>query len=167
METKPKQEFILTRWIDRSSMAGGIIGAFCLLIISVIITYEALMRYAFNAPTTWVKEISIYLCIAIGFLAAANTLKQDGHFSITVLVDKLKPKNRRILKTITILMGILYSGVFVYKGVDMVMFSYEIEEVSSSLLEVPLWIPQLFLPIGAFLLLLQFINKLTTEIKQF
>ncbi len=167
METKPKQEFILTRWINHTSLLGGVIGAFCLLTISVIITYEAFMRYAFNAPTTWVKEISIYLCIAIGFLAAAYTLMKDGHFSITVVVDKLKPKNRRILKTFTILLGILYSAVFVYKGIDMVIFSYQIEDVSSGLLEVPIWVPQLLLPIGAFLLLLQFINKLTAEIQQF
>ncbi len=122
------------------------------------------MRYVFNAPTTWVKEISIYLSIAIGFLGAAHCLKQGGHFSITIVVDKLKPKNRKVLKTITNIMGLLYSIVFVHKGIEMVMFSYDMEDVSSGMLEVPLWIPELLLPIGGFLLALQFMNKIISEI---
>ncbi len=162
IKRRPVAEF--SKWVDRSSYAGGAIAAVCLLSVAVIITYEAMMRYMFNAPTTWVKEVSIYLSIAIGFLGAAYCLKQDGHFSITFVVDKLKPKNRKVLKTITNIMGLIYSVIFVHKGIAMVMFSYDMEDVSTGLLEIPIWIPELLLPIGGLLLALQFMNKIISDL---
>ncbi len=163
METEKTHESVFTKWINQSSYLGGVIAAVCLMTLAIIITYEAIMRYLFNAPTTWVKEISICLSIAIGFLGAAYCLKQDGHFSITIVVDKLKPKNKKALKILTNLMGLLYSIIFVYKGIEMVKFSYDMEDVSSGLLEFPLWIPELLLPCGGLLLALQFVNKLNGE----
>ncbi|MCP4021525.1 MAG: TRAP transporter small permease [Desulfobacteraceae bacterium] len=151
-------------FIDGASFSGGVIASFCLLFIALAISYEALMRYVFGAPTIWVKEVSVYLCIAIGFLGAAWALKTESHFSITIVVDLLKPQKQRILKIITHTMGILYSCVFIYKGVTMVIFSYQIEDISSGLLEVPLWIPEILLPCGGLLLALQFFKKLVEEI---
>lgn len=166
METQQQKEFLIQRIINLLSQVGGVMGAICLLVVSVIITYEAFMRYFFNAPTIWVKEISIYLCIAIGFLAAAYTLQKDSHFAITIFVDRLSRTHRRRLRIVTHLIGIIYTSALVYKGIHLVTFSYEMSDVSTSLLEVPLWIPKMLVPVGCSILTLQFVNKLIEEIAQ-
>lgn len=166
MEKREQKESLIQRIINLLSLVGGVVSAICLLVVAVIITYEALMRYLFNSPTIWVKEVSIYLCIAIGFLAAAYTLKNNGHFAITIFVDLLSPAKRRKLRIVTHLMGIIYSSVLLYKGIELVTFSYEINDVSTSLLEVPLWIPKMLVPVGCSVLTLQFVNKLIEEIAQ-
>ena len=155
-----KKKSVLSAFIDATSDAGGIVAAICLLCTALMITYEAFMRYFFNAPTVWVKELSVYFCIAIGFLCAAYALKLNEHFSVTLIVEKLRSDHRRILEIVTTVMGIFYSLVFVYKGAAMALFSYQIGDISSGLMEVPLWIPGLLVPIGGILLTLQFINKL-------
>ncbi len=152
--------------IDLTSEVSGTIAACFLLIVAIIVTYEALMRYLFSSPTIWVNQFSIYLCIGIGFLGAPYALKRDAHFSVTFIVDKLSKPNRRILQIITHLMGIGYTLIFIYKGIHMVKVSYDLGEVSSGLMAVPLWIPQLFVPFGCTLLLLQFLNKLGEVIKK-
>jgi TRAP-type mannitol/chloroaromatic compound transport system permease small subunit len=43
---------------------GGAVSGIFILILGVIVTYEVVMRYVFDAPTIWVLEISIYLNIA-------------------------------------------------------------------------------------------------------
>lgn len=163
MQDSSQKRFFFNRWIDTSSNVGGVIAAICLLMVALIITFEVFMRYLFKSPTTWVAEMSIYLCMAIGLLGAAYALKSDGHFTIDIFIDRLGPENRKRMKIITNLMGLAYSFVFVYKGVEMVKFSYEMEDISTGMLATPLWIPGLLIPTGGLLLTLQFINKLTDE----
>ena len=71
-------------------------------------------------------EVSIYLCMGIGFFSLAFGLKTDSHFSITLLTDRLTPKNRIRLKILTDMVGALYSATFVYKGIELAFFAYEI-----------------------------------------
>ncbi|MBU1168881.1 MAG: TRAP transporter small permease [Proteobacteria bacterium] len=165
METPAKRKFFLFRWIDYSSQVGGILASICLLGVTAIIVYEVIARYLFNAPTTWVGEMSIYLCMAIGFLGLAFGLKSDSHFSISIVTNRLVPKKRILLKIFTDFVGFLYSATFVYKGIEMAKFAYDIEDVSSGMMQVPLWMPWSLVPIGGFLLSLQFINKLAEDIK--
>lgn len=165
MSDSTKQKFVVFRWIDATSYLGGVLAAICLVILSAIIVLEVVMRYLFNAPTTWVGEMSIYLCMAIGFLALAYGLQTDSHFSITNITERLTPKNRTRLKVFTDFVGFLYSSTFVYKGIGMAKFAYDMEDVSSGMLAVPLWIPCALVPIGGLLLALQFINKLAEDVQ--
>ena len=158
--------FFIFRWIDRLSAAGGIIGALCLVVLTVIIVFEVVMRYCFNAPTVWVGEASIYLCMGIGFLSLAFGLKNNSHFSITLVTDRLTPKNRVRLKVFTDLVGALYAISFIVKGTELAWFAYEMEDVSSGMMQTPLWIPWAFVPVGGLLLTLQFLNKLGEDFRQ-
>lgn len=139
--------------------------AICLAIVTLTITFDVCMRYLFHSPTVWVQETSIYMCIAIGFLGLAYALKNDAHFSITILTDHLTPKNRSRFKIFTSFAGILYSAVFVVKGYENAKFSFDIGDVSTGLLATPLWIPWTLVPIGGLLLGLQFFNKMLAEIQ--
>jgi C4-dicarboxylate transporter, DctQ subunit len=163
--TTPTKKLLVFRWIDRLSDAGGIIAAVCLMAVTMIITYEVFMRYIFNAPTTWVQEMSIYLCIAIGFLAAAYALKNNSHFCVTILVDRMSVKNRRRMKIFTSLLGMAYSIVFILKGYENAKFAWDIGDTSTGLLRAPLWIPWMLVPIGGLLLTLQFFSKIVEEIQ--
>ena len=166
MQHSPKRPVFFHRWIDTSADVGGVVGAVCLLLVALIVTFEVFMRYVFKAPTTWVAELSVYLCMAIGLLGAAYALKSDSHFTIDIFIDRLRPVNQRRMKILTNLMGLAYAFVFVHKGVEMVKFSYEMEDRSTGMLETPLWIPELLIPIGGLLLVLQFINKLMDEFRK-
>lgn len=160
-----KRDYFLFRWIDYTSEFGGFIGTACMLAVTLMIVFEVVMRYVFSSPTTWVGEMSIYMSMTIGFLGLAYALKDDGHFSITLLVDRLSPRNRLRLKVFTDFVAMIYSCIFIYKGIAMASFSYDIEDVSTGLMEVPLWIPNLLVPLGGLLLAIQFINKLANDFK--
>lgn len=164
METVTKKRFFIFRWIDSISYFFGAMAAVFLMLTAVIVVLEVFLRYVFNSPTIWVAETSVYLTMAVGLLAAAHTLKLDMHFSMPHLIDRLSVRNRRRLKIVTHLMGMAYSIVFLVKGIGMVWFSYDLEDISTGLMETPLWIPNMLIPIAGLLLLLQFFNKLVEEI---
>ena len=165
METPDKKKFFLFRWIDFTSEAGGVLASICLLCVTFIVVYEVAVRYLLNAPTTWVGEMSIYFCMALGFLSLAYGLKNDQHLSITVVTERLTPKNRLRLKIFTDFVGALYCTCFIYKGAQLAYFAYDLEDVSSGMMETPLWIIWCLVPIGGLLLALQFVNKLADDVK--
>jgi C4-dicarboxylate transporter DctQ subunit len=161
----PYKKPLLLRWIDYACDAGGVVAAVCLAIVTLTITYDVCMRYFFHSPTVWVQELSIYLCIAIGFLACGYALKNDSHFPITLVVDQLTVKNRCRLKILTCFLGMAYSAVFVIKGIENSKFAYDIGDTSTGLMATPLWIPWVLVPIGGLLLGLQFFNKMFEAIR--
>ena len=67
-------------------------------LISVIIPcYEVVMRYVFNAPTTWVHDGATALS-ATGFLmAGCYCLQARRHIAITVIYDTVPQKVRNVL----------------------------------------------------------------------
>lgn len=165
MEIPDKKKSVFSRWIDLTSDVGGVIASLCMIFVTCIIVYEVLMRYLFNAPTVWVGEMSIYLCMGIGFFSLAYGLKNGSHFSITLFTDHLTPKNRNLLKIFTDMVGAGYSMIFIYKGSELAWFAYEMEDVSSGMMATPLWIPWSFVPVGGLLLTLQFLKKLAKDVK--
>lgn len=163
METAPNKKFFLFRWIDNISDFGGALASICLAVLTIIVSLEVFLRYIFNAPTTWVGEVSVYLCMAVGLLGAAYALKLNMLFGITDIVDRLSAKTRRQIRILTNILGVVYSVVFIVKGIQMAWFSYDMEDVSTGLLATPLWIPNLFIPIAGALLAVQFINKVAED----
>lgn len=143
-------------WIHRLNGISGCGAAICVLAAAIIICVEIISRFLFNSPTTWVLEISVYLCIAAGFLGAAYTLQHNAHFSITIVAERFSEKGQRILRLVTSSMAMIYCMVFVWKGCEMVISSHELGLISETLLETPLWIPELVIPLGAILLLFNF-----------
>lgn len=152
-------KFAFQNRIDTLCEWGAIAAAACLFVLALMISYEVLVRYGFGHSTGWVQELSVYLMMASGFLAAAYALQHHSHFAITFFVDRLSAEKRRRLNMLTHSMGLLYSGIFVVQGVNMAWFSHQLNDTSTGLLEVPLWIPALLVPIGGLLLLLQFLNQ--------
>ena len=61
---------------------------------------------------------------------------------------------------ILLLIGLVFSLVFLVTSTEMTLNSYELGLLSTSTLRVPLYLPQMAMPIGFFILSLQFIANL-------
>jgi TRAP-type C4-dicarboxylate transport system permease small subunit len=83
--------------IDRLSVFLGEKISYVFLVSVVITAYEVVMRYGFNAPTTWVHDGATALS-ATGFLmAGCYVLQQHRHIAISVVYDAMPPAIRKIL----------------------------------------------------------------------
>jgi TRAP-type C4-dicarboxylate transport system permease small subunit len=127
--------------------------AACILAIALVVFYEIVARLVFDAPTTWSQEIAVYLLLALGFLGFAPTLAADEHIRIDMLVRRFRPGARRALEVVIYLSIAAFAAVAAWGGVDMVRQSLRFGRKSLTLLEIPVWIPQLLVPIGLVMLL--------------
>jgi len=66
----------------------------------LVISYEVVMRYAFNAPTMWAYETSIMLGATIYALAWAYDHKHHSHIRVDVLYSHLSPRGKAITDVI-------------------------------------------------------------------
>ena len=141
----------------------GRLGCIMFLGVAVIITFEVIMRFVFSKPTMWATEISSLLCIVASFLLFAYTLQEKGHTRVDFITAMLPGKTVFFLELFTSLLGLIYCGVLTWYGVKMIQSSLLMEEVTQTL-QIPLWIPQVFVPIGGGLMFLQLLKFLKNDL---
>tara|TARA_R110002124_G_scaffold49691_4_gene145447 strand:- start:6841 stop:7329 length:489 start_codon:yes stop_codon:yes gene_type:complete len=133
----------------------------CLMVLLCLpIAYEAIMR-SFSAPTIWVFETTLYAFIFLGFLGNALAVKSGAHFRVTLLME-IFPRKARMFNLISELSTLMLAVLIISSGIYFVANMVQKEIVSATLLEVPLWIPALAIPIGGFGLFLQTLVQMTT-----
>jgi TRAP-type C4-dicarboxylate transport system permease small subunit len=128
--------------------------AACILAIAVIVMYEVVVRTVFNAPTTWGQEVAVYLLLAAAFLGFAPTLAAGQHIRIDILSSRFGPRTQAVLECMFNLAIAAFAALVVWGGSEMLLQSFRFGRKSLTLLEVPVWIPQLLIPVGGCLLLI-------------
>jgi TRAP-type C4-dicarboxylate transport system permease small subunit len=96
-----------------------IMGLCCAIVIvfTIIICYEVFVRSVFNAPTSWVVEVSSYLFIWMSLLAAAMAIAEDRQLRITFLVDRIRNvRTRALIELLTFMLMFVIVADWVYLG---------------------------------------------------
>jgi C4-dicarboxylate transporter DctM subunit len=148
------------RWVITNL---GRLGSLMFVGVAVMITLEVIMRFIFRSPTTWVMEISSLFTIVASFLLFAYTLQEKGHTRVDFITAMVSRRSAFFLELFTTLLGLVYCGVLTWYGVKMVQSSLIMEEVTQTL-QIPLWIPQLFVPIGGALMFIQLLKFLKQDL---
>jgi C4-dicarboxylate transporter, DctM subunit len=159
-EAALRPEKSVIRWVITNL---GRLGCIMFLSVAVIITFEVVMRFIFRSPTMWVTEISSLLCIVGSFLLFAYTLQEKGHTKVDFITAMLPKKSVFFLELFTSLLGLIYCGVLTWYGIKMIQSSILMGELTQTL-QIPLWIPQVFVPIGGGLMFLQLLKFLKNDL---
>lgn len=146
------------------SFLGMIVAAAALATIAVSIIIEVIARSIFNSPTLWAVEVSTYAIIATGFLGSALVLRRGRHLEINLLTARLSMTTQKWAGVITDLCGAVFCFLVCFSGIRFVELSQIMGAVSVSELRVPLWIPQLTIPIGFALLGLEFLSRIMVRL---
>ncbi len=87
-----------------------------LYLAAVAITaWEVVLRYVFNAPTSWGFELTILLCGICYLLSGGYVTLQGRHVAITALYDLMPAAGTLVARLIAgMLTGILAMGLLVW-----------------------------------------------------
>jgi TRAP-type C4-dicarboxylate transport system permease small subunit len=157
MEKSEMKTFINA--IDRISGFGGWAAGVLMVIALVIGVSEIVTRYAFGKTLYIADEYSGYLMAMLTFLGLAYTLRERGHIRMMFLVHILKGRRRVIFNMICMFVGFVFCiGLIRFTG-EFFWDSVVNQTQSMQITETYLAIPEAFLPIGSFFLLLQFLSE--------
>jgi TRAP-type mannitol/chloroaromatic compound transport system permease small subunit len=95
-------------WVDAATRVLGEKTSFVFLIAVALTFYEVVLRYFFNAPTTWVHEISIALTAAAFIISGSYTLQRRDHIRISLVLDSLPQPLRRPLNAVNLIVTIYF-----------------------------------------------------------
>lgn len=133
--------------------AAAVAGLACLAALAMI-CYAVAMRYLLNQPQGWTDEAVGWLIVVAVMFAVPEAQRRAEHIGVDALIDKAPPAWRRPLLAFGALAVALTALILVREGWEMVSFSRMIGLKAIGIPEVSLWTIQLFVPLGAVLLLL-------------
>ena len=141
-------------------------GAFWLvLVMTVISSANAVVRFTFNYSSNGLLEIQWYLFAAVFLLCAPYTLQKNEHVRIDVLSGKLSPRGLAVIDIIGTLFFLLPMVVLVlWLSMPLIAESYKINEMSANAGGLIRWPVKILLPIGFTLLALQGVSELIKRI---
>jgi TRAP-type mannitol/chloroaromatic compound transport system permease small subunit len=146
--------------VDRLSDWGGWAAAASVLAILGLIVAEVLARNLFNYSIDFAWEFSAYFMGAAFMLGAGYSLRAGAQIRVNVLLDNLQPAPRLWIDALATL---CCAAIAVYLAAALGLLAWLSWTRGSRSIqpsELPLWIPQLVLMLGAALFALQTLARL-------
>ena len=86
-------------------------------VMVILTTYQVIVRYIFNSPSTWSEELVGYIFGWSTMLGATLISGERGHMNIPVLVDRMSPPLRKAFHIIWEVVAFLFSAsILVFGG---------------------------------------------------
>lgn len=145
----------LIKIIEGLSTGGAFISALGMLFIVALVVVEIVLRAVFNASTLVASEYGGYALVSLILLGLAYTMKEEGLIRINLLTMHFSEGGKRIADIVSGLIGAGITAFALKFAIEMVFETWELEMTADTIAETPLWIPQLSVPLGLLMLLLQ------------
>ncbi len=139
---------IVRRTLDLIYQGAGVMAALCLVAILVLIVMQMVARWT-GEVIPGVTAYAGYCMAAASFLAFANALNHGTHIRVSMLLNVMPSKARRIMETWCLLIASAMAWYLVWFAVRLVYGSYRFNFVSQEQDATPLWIPQSAVVLGA------------------
>jgi len=120
---------------------------FPIMCILVFISVIARITMLFTEYLMWTEEAARYLMIWMAFLSIGVAARENAHFRMIAVVDRLPPNARKMVNLIADVISITFMCILVYYGFRMVSTQMRTMQLSP-ILKVPMWIPYLAIPFG-------------------
>jgi len=142
--------------IDSISEWTGRIFSWTVVVLTVLVVLEVVMRRLLNRPTIWNFEVTIQLYAFFFMIVAAYALYHRSHVAVDILYQKFSRKTQAILDVITYCLFFFpFLIVLLYEGTKFAANSWAVKEKSWSVFAPPLYPIKTVIPLMALLLLLQ------------
>ena len=149
----------LRKILDFIYDAAGYLAAFFVLGIFVLMIAQTILRET-GMKSGGMDDLVAWFCAASAFLAMAHTFRYGDFVRVTLLIEKLGPRARRIQEAVALAIAAAFTGYLAFWAVKYVYESWQYKDMSQGLIVVPIWIPQLSFSIGAVLLFVAIVDQL-------
>ena len=152
--------------IDTFNEKFGIYSSYLVLPLIGVVVWEVMMRYGFNAPTSWAFELTVFLYGAHYCFALAFAHKHNTHVAIDIFEARLAERPRTILRVVTNAVLFLPTiGLLTYYICVLAANSWQQWEHASSSWAPPIYPVKTLMAFGFILFFLQGVAKLLQDIR--
>jgi TRAP-type C4-dicarboxylate transport system permease small subunit len=141
------------RWLEQAATA---FAGLCVIIIMLVISYDAIARYLLHAPLPWAFDlVTYYLMIVAIYFALSPTFRHGDHLNIDIFQMMLPRRVRVWTDFVCTLLAAAAFAVITYGTWMNVVEAYENNEFLPGIIVWPAWLSHLPVPIGTALIFLR------------
>lgn len=140
----------LSQWVGKAF-------GWCILILSLSVSYEVFVRYVLNAPTVWAFDVMVQMYGALFLMAGPYALAQDAHVRGDVLYRLFSVRWQARLDFVLYIL-FFFPGMMAlfWYGWEIAADSWRYKEVSwNSPARIQIYFFKTLIPLAGFLLMLQ------------
>ena len=132
----------MRRLLDALFQGAAVLAALCMIgLLAMVLLAIVSRQLGFHVRGT--DAYAGYLMAAAGFLALAHTFKKGEHIRVTLLINHLHGRPRRVLELWSLAMASLLGVLLAWYSCRLAWQSYDFNDISTGNDATPLWLPQL------------------------
>ena len=125
-----------------------------------LIAAEVICRNVGNRSLLIADEVSGYLLVLMTFCGAGYSVRSGALLRIEFLLFALPRRIRAIVDVVYDLLALAVTSALLYELTRITWSSWARHMVAATLMETPIWIPQLAMPVGCTILVVAFLLDL-------
>lgn len=150
---------MLRRLLDALYLgAGWLAGLFMIAIFLMMMAMSLGREFGINVKSG--DDITAWCMASMAFLGLAHTFKSGEMIRVGLLTDRLRGRKKWVMEMFALIVAAIFSGYFAWHVVQMTITSWRINDMSTGVLVVPLWIPQLGFTAGLVILWIAIVDEL-------
>jgi len=139
------------------------------LLISILLTLmiltassQIVLRNFFSTGIDWGDALVRYLVVWVAFIGAAIATREGKHISIDLLSRWLTGTGNIAVQALSSLFSAVICGLLTVAAARFIWF--EAQMGSTAFLNLPVWVPELIMPVTFGLMALRFLMEMLNEI---
>jgi TRAP-type mannitol/chloroaromatic compound transport system permease small subunit len=148
-------------FFENLSISIGRAFGWCILVLTLSVTYEVFVRYVLNAPTVWAFDMMVQMYGGLFLMAGPYALAQDAHVRGDVLY-RLFPVKLQARIDLILYIFFFFPGMLAlfYFGYEIASDSWRYKEVSwNSPARIQIYFFKSLIPLAGGLLILQGVSE--------
>ncbi|HEY5290694.1 MAG TPA: TRAP transporter small permease [Burkholderiales bacterium] len=125
-----------------------------------LIAAEVICRNVANVSLLITDEVAGYLLVLMTFCGAGYSLRSGALLRIEFVLVALPRRLRAVVDVIYDLLALAVTSALLYEVTRITWSSWDRHMAAATLMQTPIWIPQLAMPIGCTILLVAFLLDL-------
>lgn len=160
------------RLLDRLYSLAGALAAAAILAICLVVTAQVGLNIlarvggpalSFTIPSY--ADFAGYFLATASFLALAYTLRAGGHIRVNLVVQNLPERLRWGCELAALALGAAMVAYAAWYAAALALESLHYGDVSTGIVAIPLWIPQLSMVLGLTLLAVALVDTLVESLR--
>lgn len=145
------------RTVRAISLGCGVAAAGLIALGVVTVCHMVFVRYVLNQNTIWQTDLTTYALIGATFIGSPYVLMTRGHVNVDVLPVYLGARGRFWLAVFAALVGIAFCATLTVLAAQFWYEAWSQNWVSDTMWRAHLWVPYASMPVGLFILTLQYV----------
>ncbi len=147
------------KWLDTMAKACGVLAAVFLVLLALIILLQIIGRL-FGQLIPSADDFAVWAMASSVFLGLPYAMLRGDHIRVTLVLQVLPRSWHQGYEIVATSLALVISAWGAYYSVIFVYESFLYNELSPGMVPVPMWMPQIGMPIGLVLFTVMVLRRL-------